>query len=125
MSKNFLGGINQCFRIIKAWKIFLQKKEISLFSVGNFFSHSAEKFCGGNRSRFQKFLGMENFMQKMGISLFSVENLLSHTAEKNRRETILCLKENVVSKIFMHRSWGGARYGNPPVFRKNSGIVKF
>ena len=83
------------------------------------------KISWGNRSTFQKDSGMENFMQKMGISLFSVENLLSHTAEKNRRETILCFKENVVSKIFMHRSWGGgARYGNPPVFRKNSGIVK-
>ena len=57
---------------------------------------------------------MENFMQKMGISLFSVENLLSHTAEKNRRETILCFKENVVSKIFMHWSGGGQGTGTLP-----------
>ena len=46
-------------------------------------------------------------MQKMGISLFSVENLLSHTAEKNRREIILCFKENVVSKFFCIGGGGG------------------
>ena len=45
--KNFVGGINQCFRIIKAWKIFLQKKELSLFSVGTFFLTVPKNFVGG------------------------------------------------------------------------------
>ena len=71
MPKNFLGGINQCFRIIKAWKIFLQKKEISLFSVGTFFSHSAEKYSKGNHSMFQNYSGMEKFYAEEGdITIF-------------------------------------------------------
>ena len=49
VSKNFAGGIIQCYRNIRAWNIFMQK-EISLISVGTFFSHSAEKFCKGNHS---------------------------------------------------------------------------
>ena len=39
--KNFVGGIIQGFRNMRAWKNFMQKG-ISLFSVGTFFSHSAE-----------------------------------------------------------------------------------
>ena len=35
--KNFVGGINQCFRNFTAWIIFLHKKDISLVSVGIFF----------------------------------------------------------------------------------------
>ena len=57
--KNIVRGIIQCFRIIQAWKNFMQKKEISLFSVGTFFSHSAEKFREGNHSTFQKYSGIE------------------------------------------------------------------
>ena len=56
---NLPGGFIQCSRNIGAWKIFLQRKEISLFSVGTFFSHSAEKFREGNHSTFQKFSGIE------------------------------------------------------------------
>ena len=52
--KNFVGGTIQCFRKIQAWKHFMQKEEISLFSVATFFSHSAEKFGEGNHSTFQK-----------------------------------------------------------------------
>ena len=63
---------------------FLQKNEISLFSVGIFFSHSAEKFCEGNHSMFQINSGMENFMQKKEISLFSVGIFFSHSADKFR-----------------------------------------
>ena len=42
--KNFVGAIVQGFRNMRAWKNFMRKKEISLFSVGTFFSHIAEKF---------------------------------------------------------------------------------
>ena len=66
-----MGGINQCFRIIKAWNIFLQEKEISLFSVGNFFSHSAKKFREVNHSKFQKNSGLKNFSAEEGyITIF-------------------------------------------------------
>ena len=36
------------FQINSGMEKFMQKKEISLFSVGTFFSHSAEKFRGRN-----------------------------------------------------------------------------
>ena len=39
-----VNGIIQCVRKIRAWKNFMQKEGISLFSVGTFFSHSADKF---------------------------------------------------------------------------------
>ena len=64
--KNIVRGIIQCFRNMRAWNIFLQKKDISLFSVGIFFSHSAEKFREGNHSMFQKFSGMEKFYAEGG-----------------------------------------------------------
>ena len=51
----------------------MQKKEISLFSVGTFFSHSVEKFRGGNHSMFQKYRISKTFLHKKGLSLFSVE----------------------------------------------------
>ena len=37
--KNFVGGIIQGFRSIRAWRTSMQKKGISLFSMGKFFSH--------------------------------------------------------------------------------------
>ena len=64
--KNFVRGIIQCFRNMRAWNIFLQKKDISIFSVGIFFSHSAEKFREGNHSMFQKISGMEKFYAEGG-----------------------------------------------------------
>ena len=64
-----MGGINQCFRIIKAWNIFLQRNEISLFSVGSFFSHSAEKIREGYHSMFQKFSGMEKLYAEGDIAI--------------------------------------------------------
>ena len=54
----------------------MRKKEISLLSVGSFFSHSAEKIREGYHSMFQNFRAWKNFMQK-GISLFSVELFFS------------------------------------------------
>ena len=43
VAKYFVGGSIQCFRKNRAWEIFRQKKDVSLFSVGTFFSHSADK----------------------------------------------------------------------------------
>ena len=71
MPKNFVRGIIQCYRNFTAWNIILQKKDISLVSVGIFFSHSAEKFREGNHSMFQKYSGMENFYAEEGdITIF-------------------------------------------------------
>ena len=60
---------------------------MSLFSVGIFFSHSAEKFREGNHSMFQINSGMENFMQKMEISLFSVEIFFSQCQKVSSGES--------------------------------------
>ena len=74
MPKNLLGRIIKRFRNFRAWKIFLQKKEISLLSVSTFFPRSAEKFHEGKHSTFQKHSGIEKFYAKGGgLSLFSVE----------------------------------------------------
>ena len=164
MPKYFVGGINQCFSIFKAWKIFLQKKEISLFSVGNFFSHGAENFREGNHSSFQKNSGMEEAYAEGEDITLSVETFFL-TVPKNfvggiiqgfrniRAWKILCRRWGYhyfplktfyltlpnkivgnpfcVSKEMWYRKFscigvgGGARYGNPPVFRQTSGIVKF
>ena len=80
--KNFVGGINQCFRIIKAWKIFPQKKELSLFSVGTFFSQSAEKLREGNHSMFRKNSGMEKLYAEGGDITLSAETFFL-TVPKN------------------------------------------
>ena len=47
----------------------MRKKEISPFSVGNFFSHRAEKFREGNHSLFQIFSGMEKLYAEGDIAL--------------------------------------------------------
>ena len=70
MPKNFLGRIFKRFRNFRAWKIFLQKKEISLFSVSNFFPRSAETFHEGKHSTFQKHSGIEKFYAKEGVITF-------------------------------------------------------
>ena len=54
-------GNHSMFQIKSGMENFMQKKEISLFSVGTFFSHSAEEFREGNHSTFQKYSGIENF----------------------------------------------------------------
>ena len=83
-AEKFREGNHSMFQINSGMENFMQKMEISLFSVGTFFSHSAEKFREGNHSMFQINSGMENFMQKMEISLFSVGTFFSHTAKKFR-----------------------------------------
>ena len=47
----------------------MRKKEISLFSVGIFFSHSAEKIREGYHSMFQKFSGMEKLYAEGDIAI--------------------------------------------------------
>ena len=42
-------------------------------------------------------------MHKKGISPNSVEVPLSHSADKNRRGTLLCFEENLISKNFKQR----------------------
>ena len=104
MPKHFVGGINQCFRIIKAWKIFLQEKEISLFSVGNFFSHSAEKFREGNHSMFQKYAGMEYFSAEEGHINILRWNFFFLTVPKSFvRGIIQCFTKFRAWKNFMQR----------------------
>ena len=102
--KNFVGGINQCFRIIKAWKIFLQEKEISLLSVGNFFSHSAEKFREGNHSMFQKFSGMEYFSAEEGhINIFRWNFFFLTVPKSFVRGIIQCFRNFRAWKNFMQK----------------------
>ena len=84
MPKNIVGGINQCFRNISAWKVFLQKKEISLFSVGTFFPTVPKTFVNGILQCVRKIRAWKNFMQKEGVSLFSVGTFFSHSADKFR-----------------------------------------
>ena len=52
----------------------MQKKGISLFSVGSFFLTVAKFFVGGIIQCFRKDRAWKNFMQKKEISLFSVWN---------------------------------------------------
>ena len=40
----------------------MQKKEISLFSVGTFFSHGAGEFGEGNHSTFPEILGYRKIL---------------------------------------------------------------
>ena len=46
--QSLVGGIIQVFRNIRAWKKLIQKKGISLLSVGTFICHSGEELREGN-----------------------------------------------------------------------------
>ena len=84
MPKNLLGRIIKRFRNFRAWKIFLQKKEISIFSVATFFSHSAENYSEGNHSMFQNSSGMEKFYAEEGDITIFCWKFFSHNSEKFR-----------------------------------------
>ena len=80
--KNFVGTL-RCIRKLRVSQSFMHKKRISLNSVENFLSHSAEKFRG-HPFNVSENLGYRKVLwMKRGVSRFSVENF-SHSAEKFR-----------------------------------------
>ena len=61
------------FQINSGMEKFMQKKEISLFSVGTFFLTVPKSFVRGIIQRFRTIRVSKNFVHKKGLSLFSVE----------------------------------------------------
>ena len=55
--KSFVRGIIQCFRNIREWKNFMQKKGISFFSVGTFFFSQCRKISWGESFNVSEIFG--------------------------------------------------------------------
>ena len=103
--KNIVRGTIKGFRNVPAWKVFMQKKGISPFSVGTFFSYRAEKFREGNHSVFQKYSGMEKFYAEEGDIIFFCWNFFFLKVSKKFVGGIIQRFRNIrVSKTFMHRN---------------------
>ena len=104
MPKIFVGGSIQCFRNTSEWKNFPQKKEISLLSVGKFFSHSAENFREGNHSMCQKNCGMEKLYAEGGdITILLLELFFLTVAKYFVVGIIQCFRKNRAWEIFMQK----------------------
>ena len=69
-----------------------------MFTVENFFSHSAGKFRKVTTLGFRNFLVSKDFMQKRG-SRFRVGNFLSHSTKNFRRRALLCQKGSGLKKL--------------------------
>ena len=81
----------------------MDKKGVSIFSLGNVLSHSAKKFVAVTLV-FQNYSDMEKKLRiRGGISCFSVEGFSFLSANKICRRTLLSFGKIVVLKLFMHR----------------------
>ena len=69
-----------------------------MFTVENFFSHTAGKFRKVTTLGFRNFLVSKDFMQKRG-SRFRVGIFLSHSTKKFRRRALLCQKGSGLKKL--------------------------
>ena len=102
-TENFRRVTLRCFRKIRVSQNFMHKKWISLNSVENFCSHSAEKFRGypfndsGN-------LGYRKLLCKIGVSRFSIEIFLSHSTKNFVGEHFGVSENFVYRKILCIRS---------------------
>ena len=136
-------GTLQCFRKFGVSKNSMYNKGVITIFHRKFLVSQCRKTSRGNPFVFQKISGMEKIMDKRGggITFFSAEFFLSHSAEKHRGGTLLCFRNVLVSKIFMHRGGGGGGHqgflenflshsakkfvGNLSMFPKSWGIEKF
>ena len=82
-------------------------------------NHDFSKICRlikpknfvGETLCFRKVLASKKWIRggrgREGLSRFSVKNFLFHSTEKLRKGTLLCLRKNLVSRIFMHKRGRG------------------
>ena len=101
--KNFVGTLRS-IRKFRVSQNFMHKKRISLNSVENFLSHSAEKFRKRILLFLRNFLVSKSFMdEKWGITFFRRKFLVSQ-CRKVSWASLQCFRKFGISKNFMHNS---------------------